>query len=62
MANNVTLDFMSFNGSLETINGGEEIFVNATEDEIPWLYNLNQDDTSWIMTSSFIIFTMQTGK
>lgn len=25
-------------------------------------YNLNQEDSNWIVTNSFIIFTMQTGK
>lgn len=25
-------------------------------------YNLNQEDSNWILTNSFIIFTMQTGK
>lgn len=26
------------------------------------IYNLTQEDSNWIITSSFIIFTMQTGK
>lgn len=26
------------------------------------IYNLTQEDSNWIVTSSFIIFTMQTGK
>ncbi|XP_017786969.1 PREDICTED: putative ammonium transporter 2 [Nicrophorus vespilloides] len=34
--------------------------ANVTED-IPWLYDINLDDTNWIITSSFMIFTMQTG-
>lgn len=34
--------------------------VNTTE-KIPWLYNIEYDDTNWIITSSFMIFTMQTG-
>ncbi|XP_035900791.1 putative ammonium transporter 2 [Anopheles stephensi] len=28
---------------------------------IPGLYDLNVEDTNWVLTSSFIIFTMQTG-
>ena len=34
---------------------------NQTEKDIPIIYQLNQEDTNWLMTSSFIIFTMQTG-
>lgn len=29
---------------------------------IPGLYDLSTEDTNWVLTSSFIIFTMQTGK
>ncbi|CAH0556608.1 unnamed protein product [Brassicogethes aeneus] len=29
--------------------------------KIPWLYDINPDDANWIITSSFMIFTMQTG-
>lgn len=29
---------------------------------IPDLYNMTKEDSNWIMTSAFIIFTMQTGK
>lgn len=28
---------------------------------IPGVYDLTQEDTNWVLTSSFIIFTMQTG-
>lgn len=28
---------------------------------IPGLYDLSVEDTNWVLTSSFIIFTMQTG-
>lgn len=34
--------------------------TNKTE-KIPWLYEIEYDDTNWIITSSFMIFTMQTG-
>lgn len=33
---------------------------NKTE-KVPWIYEIEYDDTSWIITSSFMIFTMQTG-
>lgn len=29
---------------------------------IPGVYDLSTEDTNWVLTSSFIIFTMQTGK
>lgn len=29
---------------------------------IPGVYDLSVEDTNWVLTSSFIIFTMQTGK
>jgi ammonium transporter, Amt family len=28
---------------------------------IPGIYDLEIEDTNWVLTSSFIIFTMQTG-
>lgn len=31
------------------------------ENDIPSMYNITIEDASWIMTSAFIIFTMQTG-
>lgn len=34
---------------------------NSSTTNIPALYQLNEADTNWLMTSSFIIFTMQTG-
>lgn len=36
---------------------------NATKSfaGVPGIYQLNEADTNWLMTSSFIIFTMQTG-
>lgn len=27
----------------------------------PTMYNISSEDSNWIMTSAFIIFTMQTG-
>lgn len=38
-------------------SGNETDFMS----EIPAMYRLNVEDTNWLMTSSFIIFTMQTG-
>lgn len=36
--------------------------TNITVDRyISQLYNLSQEDSNWIVTSSFMIFTMQTG-
>lgn len=36
--------------------------TNVTVDRyISSLYNLTQEDSNWIVTSSFMIFTMQTG-
>lgn len=29
---------------------------------IPGVYDLTTEDTNWVLTSSFIIFTMQTGE
>lgn len=42
--------------------------INATleptvaNNTLPWLYDIDPGDTNWIITSSFMIFTMQTGK
>jgi len=33
----------------------------TVERNIPWLFQLGQEDSNWVMTSSFIILTMQTG-
>ncbi|CAG9766110.1 unnamed protein product [Ceutorhynchus assimilis] len=35
-------------------------FANSSY-SIPWLYNITVEDANWIITSSFMIFTMQTG-
>lgn len=34
---------------------------SANESDVPGIYQLDMTDTNWLMTSSFIIFTMQTG-
>lgn len=34
--------------------------TNKTQN-LPWLYDIEYEDTNWIITSSFMIFTMQTG-
>lgn len=33
----------------------------TVSDKVPSLYNITEEDSNWIMTSAFIIFTMQTG-
>lgn len=35
--------------------------TNVTAEKLPWIYSIEYDDTNWIITSSFMIFTMQTG-
>lgn len=46
---------------METANY-EKNGTNITVDRyISQLYNLSQEDSNWIVTSSFMIFTMQTG-
>lgn len=39
-----------------------EQFIDNQTNTIPWLYDINTEDTNWIITSAFMIFTMQTGK
>ncbi|XP_019873312.2 putative ammonium transporter 2 [Aethina tumida] len=42
----------------------DEGSLNNTRNEtisIPWLYDINKEDANWIITCSFMIFTMQTG-
>lgn len=36
-------------------------FVRNSSYVIPGIYDLEIEDTNWVLTSSFIIFTMQTG-
>lgn len=46
-------------------NTMEESFAEKVRNhtaQIPWLYDITQEDTNWIITSSFMIFTMQTGE
>lgn len=35
--------------------------VSEHHHNIPEIYNITMEDSNWIMTSAFIIFTMQTG-
>ena len=46
------------------VGNNETNITNAsiTERYIASAYNLNLEDSNWIVTNSFIIFTMQTGK
>jgi hypothetical protein len=34
---------------------------NGSQGSIPNIFDLDVGDTNWVITSSFIIFTMQTG-
>ncbi|XP_014472374.1 PREDICTED: putative ammonium transporter 3 isoform X2 [Dinoponera quadriceps] len=44
------------------VNGSERNGTNTTDVRyISPMYNLGQEDSNWIVTSSFMIFTMQTG-
>jgi hypothetical protein len=36
--------------------------TNTSDSNIPGIFNLDVGDTNWVITSSFIIFTMQTGE
>lgn len=36
-------------------------FTNVGNQSIPWVFDINIEDSNWIITSSFMIFTMQTG-
>jgi hypothetical protein len=36
-------------------------FARNSSYVIPGIYDLEIEDTNWVLTSSFIIFTMQTG-
>lgn len=40
----------------------DEISHKSNSSSIPWQYDINQEDTNWIITSAFMIFTMQTGR
>ncbi|CAK9833649.1 Putative ammonium transporter 3 [Anthophora retusa] len=45
------------------VENNETTIVNTSVSEVHVVsaYNLNQEDSNWIVTNSFIIFTMQTG-
>lgn len=47
---------------MEIDNYERNITNNTVYKYISSMYNLTQEDSNWIVTSSFIIFTMQTGK
>lgn len=36
--------------------------LTVSKKDIPSIYKVALEDANWIMTSAFIIFTMQTGK
>lgn len=41
--------------------GAFKSFARNSTYVIPGIYDLEIEDTNWVLTSSFIIFTMQTG-
>jgi hypothetical protein len=43
-------------------SSSEQGASNSSHDGIPSIFDLDVADTNWVITSSFIIFTMQTGK
>ena len=45
----------------ENFDVAETNITNKTSKYLNSIYNLNKEDSNWIVTSSFIIFTMQTG-
>ena len=47
---------MGANMSMEKMMTTEQTSIATTEEPMTW------DDATWILTSSFIIFTMQSGK
>lgn len=49
---------------MNTFLGDMDRSLNVTNIEtqsIPWVFDINIEDSNWIITSSFMIFTMQTG-
>lgn len=53
---------MSSNNISSTQSSTFRTFARNSSYVIPGVYDLNTEDTNWVLTSSFIIFTMQTGK
>lgn len=48
---------------MDNISSTEEVIIEQNRTQpILWLYDINPEDTNWIITSAFMIFTMQTGK
>lgn len=46
----------------DTVNGSQNFWTSRNSSYvIPGVYDLSVEDTNWVLTSSFIIFTMQTG-
>lgn len=51
------------NNNMDNISSTEEVIIEHNRSESTlWLYDINPEDTNWIITSAFMIFTMQTGK
>lgn len=51
---------------VNNITSSENVSIENKDENVsklmPSLYNVSMEDSNWIMTSAFIIFTMQTGK
>uniref|UniRef100_A0A1I8JUR3 Ammonium transporter AmtB-like domain-containing protein n=1 Tax=Anopheles funestus TaxID=62324 RepID=A0A1I8JUR3_ANOFN len=60
MANVTTME-TSATGATTPSPGAFQSLARNNSYVIPGLYDLNVEDTNWVLTSSFIIFTMQTG-
>lgn len=50
--------------AIENSSAASSAFLSFSRNSsyvIPGIYDLEIEDTNWVLTSSFIIFTMQTG-
>lgn len=52
---------VSIENSTASASGAFSSFSRNSSYVIPGIYDLEIEDTNWVLTSSFIIFTMQTG-
>ncbi|KAL3286597.1 hypothetical protein HHI36_001097 [Cryptolaemus montrouzieri] len=43
------------------MKSNNSVVLGTNTSDIPWLYDISLEDTNWIITSAFMIFTMQTG-
>ena len=52
---------VSIENSTASAAGAFHSFARNSSYVIPGIYDLELEDSNWVLTSSFIIFTMQTG-